>query len=95
MFDKRRNIEEHGMRNAEQSHSLAHTHNQISGNLVMKDENNLITLRFDDNKFDIKRNQIAKFLKTFQKKSPSKHSTWQVGGYHHLALRLVLPDCGQ
>lgn len=94
MFDKRRNIEEHGMRNAEHTHS--HTHiSQISGNLVMKDENNRMTLRFDDNKFDIKRNQIAKFLKTFQKKSPSKHSTWQVGGYHHLALRLVLPDCGQ
>lgn len=81
MFDKRRNIEEHGMRNAEHAHSYSHTR-QISGNLVMKDENNLMTLRFDDNKFDIKRNQIAKFFKDFSEEKKIQaniqHGKWVV-----------------
>lgn len=66
----RQTAEHRGTRHAE---CRTHT-SQISGNLVMKDENNLMTLRFDDNKFDIKRNQIAKFLKTFSEKKNKKKS---------------------
>lgn len=66
----RQTAEHRGTRHAEcRTHS--HT-SQISGNLVMKDENNLMTLRFDDNKFDIKRNQIAKFFKDFSEKKSNQ-----------------------
>lgn len=79
----RQTAEHRGTRHAEcRTKSLTRTHtSQISGNLVMKDENNLMTLRFDDNKFDIKRNQIAKFFKDFFRKkvqSNIQHGKWVV-----------------
>lgn len=80
----RQTAEHRGTRHAEcrtKSLTRTHTHNQISGNLVMKDENNLMTLRFDDNKFDIKRNQIAKFLKTFSEEKKSNQTFNMASGW--------------